>query len=179
MFERTEIEVTSASRPDPRWVFTDAAGHVHRWHVNGQPATDYDHLKTYTVPTLVRVDDEPLYGTDGEDEYGEEYLIKQWHHECAKCHAVVEPGTCADTVRQFLPGLNRASPFTITITPETPEALQPYMDALFEGTTILVAHPQAGYRFNVFITSITTHCVIGRDTPDSVDIACSPTGPPI
>lgn len=122
MFERTMIDVTSCNRPNPLWSFTDEAGHVHRWHVVGdpQPATTYDHRRSYEVPTLESVSEEPEY--DGEGEY--------WtpsHYECRECREHVSPGYCADTEQVFVAGITRIKAFTITLRPESGKDLETEM----------------------------------------------------
>jgi hypothetical protein len=91
------VEVTSLRRPDPSWRFTDAAGHEHRWYADGQPADGYQPTKRYTVPSIVRVEDEPA-----SDDYP---AIS--HDECLLCRARVKPGYTADTHAQFIPGIRR------------------------------------------------------------------------
>ena len=74
-FNGEMFDVTSLSRPDPSWKYTDKAGHVHQWHVDGQPATSYNPTKRYTVPTLVQITDvEPTDECPG-----------QYHYECREC----------------------------------------------------------------------------------------------
>ena len=93
--ERDMINVTSINRPDPSWRFTDANGHLHQWYVNGQPATEYRLIGTYTVPTVYWIVDVPAT-----DEYPE-----MGHHECILCNQRVRPGSCADAYEQFIPGM--------------------------------------------------------------------------
>lgn len=169
MFERNIIEVTSINRPDPAWVFTDAAGHEHRWHT-GRKTLPAGH--NYELPTLVVVDDPPVYDEDGEE-------ITQHHYACAQCLEHIVPGTCADTERHFVTGLLRVAPFTITIKPKTPDELTPYTEAFLAGTWILAIHPQYGFRFKAFVKNINIHHAIGQDTQNRVDIVVQPIGPPI
>jgi hypothetical protein len=91
------IEVTSLSRPDEHWRFKDAAGHEHSWFAGGKPATFYQAIMAYDLPTLLRVEDTP-----GDDEYP-----ATGHYECRECHEHVQPGTAADSFQQFIPGLRR------------------------------------------------------------------------
>jgi hypothetical protein len=98
--ESEPIDVTSISRPDPSWLFIDAAGHEHRWWTDGAPATDYRPEKRYEVPSLRWVIDET-----GIDEDGYEYTLG--HHECVQCAEHVLPRTMADTTTQYIPGLRR------------------------------------------------------------------------
>jgi hypothetical protein len=97
--ERELIEVTSMSRADPNWSFTDPAGHLHQWWQEKpfRPMTDYSPNGRYIVPGLRWVEDEKYW----EDE--------DWHTtghwECRKCGAEVRPGTCADTHTQYMAGI--------------------------------------------------------------------------
>src|SRR5690349_8267011 len=93
------IDVSSSSRPDTSWDVVDAAGHSHRWYVNGEVAQGYDHLQSYSTPTLRWVKDETGYWEDGES-----YDIG--HYECRECGERVEdPRYTADSYRRFMPGL--------------------------------------------------------------------------
>jgi hypothetical protein len=92
------IDVTSMSRPDPTWTKIDGAGHLHQWFRDGEPAHgEYFASAKYTVPTLIEVDDESEW-EDGEE-------IERSHLQCTECGETIEPGMCADTFRQFVPGL--------------------------------------------------------------------------
>src|SRR5688572_26387248 len=93
------FEATSLSRPDERWTFTDAAGHVHRWHEvgNPQPMTTYRPEWAYEVPTLKYVVDET-----GIDEDGYEY--ERGHSECVVCGEHVTPRRKPDETTQMIPG---------------------------------------------------------------------------
>ena len=93
------IDVTSMSRPNPDWRWTDSSGHVHRWFdVTTSPvvATEYHPSHRYDVPTLVFVEDYPAT---------EEYpAVGHW--ECRECREVApSPGRCPDYYRQLIPGL--------------------------------------------------------------------------
>ena len=100
--EHNLIEVTSISRPDTNWSFTDKAGHLHRWHKRGDlvPATSYYGGYAYEVPTLKWVIDGVEYDSDGEP-------FNVGHSECIQCGEHIQPGKCADSTRQFIPGLLR------------------------------------------------------------------------
>jgi|ERR1051325_717103 hypothetical protein len=91
------VDMTSANRPDPSWVFVDAQGHEHRWFTNGQPATSYDPQLSYEVPTLVWVVDGVEYW-DGE-------LHEVGHTECRLCGEHIAPRSTPDTCQQLVPGL--------------------------------------------------------------------------
>jgi HNH endonuclease len=115
------LDVTSNHRPDTAWRHTDAAGHVHQWHVRepqvtlqnpggpevaiaveGQrlvPADAYSPAYHYEVPTLAYVQD-GVECWDGDDE---PHTVG--HLECPLCGEHVAPGYCADTITQLMPGL--------------------------------------------------------------------------
>lgn len=92
------LDVTSLHRPDTSWRFTDAHGHEHRWHVDGQPAESYRPEAKHETPTLRWVFDEWEYWDDGE-----RYQIG--HHECRQCGEHIEPRYTADTSTQYIPGM--------------------------------------------------------------------------
>ena len=92
------IDATSICRPDPSWRHIDAAGHEHRYRVNGAPASTYDPRARYEVPTAERV------GTGEYDEDGIEYT----RLACRLCGADVQPGTTADGHTVHVAGLRRA-----------------------------------------------------------------------
>lgn len=93
------VDVTSISRPDEHWQHTDSAGHVHRWLFDGKPGGPYSPRAKTTIPTLRYVVDEVYWCADCNDEH------ERGHHECVTCGEHVNPGTCADDFRQFVPGL--------------------------------------------------------------------------
>jgi hypothetical protein len=96
------MEVTQMHRPDPLWSFTDAAGHVHRWHVGGEPVTigmAYDPLLPYETPTLVWVKDGEEWWEDDDEPH------PVGHLECAQCGDHVTPRYTTDSSRHFIPGL--------------------------------------------------------------------------
>jgi hypothetical protein len=94
------MEVTSLSRPDPSWRYTDHAGHVHQWHHNGEPAKGYSPTHKYELPTVELVLDEPILP---EDYDGDDY--QRSHRECRICREHIEPGFTADTTRQYVRGI--------------------------------------------------------------------------
>lgn len=98
--DRCMVEATSNHRPDTSWVFIDAAGHEHRWFLNGQPATTYSPLEHYDTPSLITIKDGVGYWDDGEP-----YDIV--HRECRKCGEIIEPAYTADTSRVMVPGIAR------------------------------------------------------------------------
>jgi hypothetical protein len=91
------IDATSQSRPDETWRVVDAAGHEHRWHVNGEPMASYSTMARYELPTLELVRTGSWFGD------GEEHPIYEW--KCRACGEVVRPGTCADTFQVWVPGV--------------------------------------------------------------------------
>ena len=93
------LEVTSLSRPDLRWSFTDAAGHTHRWSPCDAP---YDPSTSYTVPTTRIVQGEPYWCVDCAEDHQDSLRV------CARCGEVITPGTTSDETRQFIPGMKRA-----------------------------------------------------------------------
>jgi hypothetical protein len=98
--ERDLIDATSISRPDTRWRYTDANGHLHAWYVKGEtaPAAQYSPSASYDLPTLLWVVDGVAYYPDGESyEYG--------HYECVQCGEHVKPANTADTETQYIAGL--------------------------------------------------------------------------
>jgi hypothetical protein len=94
------IDVSMMSRPDTNWLFTDAAGHVHRWHEVGssEPAQSYQPEWAYEVPTLRWVVDDRWIDEDGEER-------ETGHSECVQCGEHVTPRHTSDTTRQMIPGL--------------------------------------------------------------------------
>lgn len=98
--ESTPIEVTSISRPDEHWSYTDPAGHEHFWVVNGERMSTYQPAGRYTLPFIHYV-----VTAEGIDEDG--YEFEDGEYRCNLCDAVVEPGTKADEDRQFINGLKR------------------------------------------------------------------------
>jgi len=114
-----QFDVTSLHRPDTRWRFVDAAGHTHRWYMQGQPAESYRPDAKYETPTLTWVHDGWGYYEDGE-----RYAIG--HHECSECRERIEPHFCADDFRQYLPGPRW---FCINGEPVSPEEFQRRFEA--------------------------------------------------
>jgi hypothetical protein len=150
-FQRTVIDVTSAHRPDEAWRFTDAAGHEHRWYLDGQPMTDYDHLKKTELPTLEIVRDPDEYDSDGEP-----YAVYHW--ECRQCHAVISPGFRADSEERFITGLMRMNDFVFTVT--DPDDHARYCDMLIAGTKSL--HAIDGHIVEIYIISVKDTTVTAR-----------------
>ncbi len=94
---RDMIDVTSMNRPDTTWKVVDAAGHEHRWYVDGKSAGHYDPSAHHELPTLVWV-------TTGAGHYpdGSEYDVG--HYECRECGEEVEhPRSTSDSFTQRIP----------------------------------------------------------------------------
>lgn len=86
--EVERIEVTTAlPQPDPRWTYTDHAGHGHAYGSKTQP-----------YPTLVRRQSEPYWCPDCQDEHTDSWL------ECPLCGEKIQPGTYVDTSPQYIAG---------------------------------------------------------------------------
>jgi len=77
-FNGEMFEVTSLNRPDTSWRFVDVRGHEHRWFESEKPATGYNPMHRYSLPTLVQIIDV---------ESSEEYPGRS-HYECRECRAL-------------------------------------------------------------------------------------------
>lgn len=100
------IDVTTAlPQSDPKWTFTDAAGHPHAY---GNQDRRY--------PTLVTKSGEPYWCGDCDDEH-----VDQWY-ECAQCGETIRPGTRIDTSPRQIPGLRTATIDGEPVTGEQAEA---------------------------------------------------------
>jgi len=89
--ETERIEVTTAlPQPDPRWTYTDHAGHRHAYGADG-PAPD-------RYPTLVLRESEPYWCPDCEDEHTDTWF------ECPLCGEKITPGTFVDTSPKYISG---------------------------------------------------------------------------
>lgn len=97
--ERELIEVTSMSRPDVGWSFTDKAGHVHVWaRKDGYPLDGYRPDAAYHVPTVEWVKTgETCYENDDE-------ITELGELRCRQCGEKVTLGLCADTHEQYIAG---------------------------------------------------------------------------
>ncbi len=95
---RDMIDVTSMNRPDTTWKVVDAAGHEHRWYVDGKPADHYDPSASHELPTLVWVaTGTGCYPDGGEYEVG--------HYECRECGDEIEHlRRTVDSFSQKIPG---------------------------------------------------------------------------
>lgn len=89
--ETEQIDVTPSveTKPDPKWTYTDPAGHFHAW-------TDSGELPTLTT----RTEHVPCGDDDCCEGYDEPYYV------CAICGVEVEPGTITTTPssRRYEPG---------------------------------------------------------------------------
>lgn len=102
------IDVTTAlPQSDPKWTFTDAAGHPHAY--GGQDLQ---------YPTLVIKSGEPYWCEDCEDEH-----VDEWY-ECALCGEKIRPGTHVDTSPKQIPGLRSA---TIDGEPATEQQVEAFI----------------------------------------------------
>jgi len=98
-YSRTMIEVTSLSRPNESWSFTDHEGHVHQWEWPSGKRI-YALAEPASLPTCMQVEDAPYWTEDGDE-------IKQFHWECKDCHEHVKPGYKPDDYQQYILGLAR------------------------------------------------------------------------
>lgn len=86
--------------PDPRWTFTDQAGHEHRWVEGGKE--EGQHKGSLLLPTLEYV----ITGESGYDDgCGQVDVIEEGEWRCRECGEVVLPGT-----RTTEPGRMEAGP---------------------------------------------------------------------
>jgi hypothetical protein len=82
----------TASKPDMRWEFTDAAGHYHAYDHSGE------------LPTIVRREEfvRVERHADDEDDWDDGYTVT--HIECALCGASVAPERVPDDPHRMIPG---------------------------------------------------------------------------
>lgn len=88
--ERIKV-ATELPQPDPRWAYTDHAGHHHAYG-SGGPATE-------RYPTLVLRESEPYWCPDCQDEHTDSWL------ECPLCGEMIAPGTYVDRSPRYINGL--------------------------------------------------------------------------
>jgi hypothetical protein len=93
------LDVTSLHRPDTAWVFVDAHGHEHRWHVDGKPAASYRPDAKHETPTLLWIKDGEEYWEDDDEPHDVGHL------ECTQCGEHVTPRYTADATTQHIAGL--------------------------------------------------------------------------
>jgi hypothetical protein len=113
-------------RPNPHWVYTDPAGHEHRWYVRGihdryEPARGYNPELTHLLPTTVVVTD-----IEATDDYP-----AVTHLECLQCRAHITPGYTSDDDRQYIRGHARYRINGV-------EATYPEVQAAFERNGITI-----------------------------------------
>lgn len=75
------VDVTSNAEPDPGWIYTDDAGHIHRWEASNEEWNNPAGPRAI-LPSIVKVVD---YA--GDHEYPE-----RSHYECVWCGSPVRPG---------------------------------------------------------------------------------------
>jgi len=100
--EMIDVSTMTASRPDMRWEYVDAAGHFHAYDNDGN------------LPTLVRRDDNPR--SVAEEYYDDEYV--PWHLECDLCGEEIQPQRLADDPHRTIPG---RTTFTVTVQAKVPQ----------------------------------------------------------
>lgn len=169
--ERSMIEVTSLHRPDMDWLFTDDAGHEHRWFHGKVPGhtRGYSPRVAYTLPTLIEVKDPSVYDEDGEE-------IPCSHYECKVCRETIEPGYCPDKTDQYIEGIARLRSFTITFPADAPE-LADYMVAFLAGSTDEIVI-RSGWRLKVFVLKIVEQHTISKSDATTI-VTLQPTGAPV
>lgn len=111
--ERDMISVsTQLPQPDPRWSYTDRAGHDHAYGTEANP-----------YPTLVRRQGEPYWCDDCQDEHVDTWL------ECPQCGEKIQPGTFIDPAPKYIPGLTSYRIDGEEVSPQEGEALLAEMKA--------------------------------------------------
>ncbi|MGX1632739.1 hypothetical protein ACWGUL_01575 [Streptomyces albidoflavus] len=89
--ETERIEVSTAlPQPDPRWTYTDHAGHHHAYGADGPAAVRY--------PSLILRESEPYWCSDCDDEHTDEWF------ECPLCGEKITPGTFVDSSPRYISG---------------------------------------------------------------------------
>lgn len=89
--ETDRIEVSKVRpQPDPKWTYTDHAGHPHAYGTDGTAADRY--------PTLVLWTSEPYWCSDCDDEHTDSWF------ECPLCGEKITPGTFIDTSPRHVSG---------------------------------------------------------------------------
>lgn len=115
--ETEMIEVTSGLlRPDPKWAYTDHAGHEHYYRKGSR----YGEGSGY--PTLIVVTEEPYWCPDCHDEHTSS------HYECPLCDEEIAPGLVPEPpYREYIPGLTS---YYLNDEPITPDEYQRLVDQL-------------------------------------------------
>lgn len=93
------VDVTSMSRPDTDWRFTDKEGHLHHWFINGVIPEQYRPDNKYQLDSLVWVKDGEEYWEDDSEPHD------VGHHECRWCGEHITPRYRADDHTQYIAGL--------------------------------------------------------------------------
>lgn len=92
------IDVTSSfPSPDPRWTYTDQAGHEHHYS-NGYPTL------RYVVDGSHWCD-----GTEGLYNHDPHLAVDEYHYECQQCGEVIEPRLVPGGYPQSIPGMISAT----------------------------------------------------------------------
>jgi len=91
------IDVTNIERPHVEEMLIDKAGHEHPWCVNGNPATEYNPIYFYDIPSLIWIIDGTTYDEDGEE-------IENGHYECRICGERVIPNYISDCWKRYIAG---------------------------------------------------------------------------
>lgn len=113
------IEVsTQLPQPDPRWTYTDHAGHDHAYGTKDDP-----------YPTLVERQSEPYWCEECHDEHTDTWL------ECPQCGEKITPGTYIDPSPKYIPGLTTYRIDGEEVTQEEGEALLAELKAEHERRT--------------------------------------------
>lgn len=88
--EVIEYQSVTATKPDPNWTHTDAAGHWHAYATDGELPTLLARIRH--VECAGGCDDEPCEGYD----------VTDWY--CRICNEEVQPGRLPDTEPKSMPG---------------------------------------------------------------------------
>lgn len=110
------IDVTPLAEPDPKWTFTDAAGHRHYWS-DTESGGPYPTLEYRTVHD--HADDEEC---DADDDQDLCYPVLC----CKQCGQPVAPGTRPPSSRRIVPGLRT---YLIDGEPVSKQAAEDFMAA--------------------------------------------------
>lgn len=107
------VDVTSihAMKPDPKWTFTDAAGHRH-YRSEDETGGPY--------PTLMWKPD-MVHCADCHEDHDEGFLV------CTQCGERVQPGFVSDPGPHLIPGLRS---YTIDGEPVSPQAAEDFLAAM-------------------------------------------------
>jgi len=98
---REIIDVTVSTIPNKNWLFTDKAGHNHRWFSDNEPMESYNPQRQHHVPTVQLFVIGKYIDFDGTETNITEY-------RCTMCGEIIEPGYTHNDQQIFIPGLMRA-----------------------------------------------------------------------